>query len=214
MPSIDEDLVARFERIEALDQIRQLASKYALAIDMRDLDAIVGLYVEDVRVSKTDSGRQALKRSFAIVLRAFTTSVHHIGGHVIEFDDADNAHGLVYSRCEHEVGGKWVPMYLYYLDVYKRIGGRWLFKRRAPCELYATGVDEHPVGPHKIRWPGQPPRDGNWHAHFPSWSAFWNDPSLDEASVPSPAPPEKFIDTMRRGERRVIAPDYTWAQPK
>lgn len=209
-----DELALQLQRLDALDQIRQLAAKYALAVDMRDLDAVVGLYVEDVRVSSTESGRQSLKRSFATVLRAFTASVHHLGGHIIEFDDADSAHGVVYSRCEHEVGDQWVPMYLYYLDAYRRIDGRWFFKRRVPCELYAAGVGEHPTGPNKIRWPGKPPREGHWHANFPSWAAFWDQPERHEAAVPPPAPIDKFIDTMRRGERKAIPPDYSWAESK
>jgi hypothetical protein len=65
MPTNEEfaALLARTERIEAIDEIRQLASKYALAIDMRDLDAIVGLYIDDVKVTKEEKGRQALKRA-------------------------------------------------------------------------------------------------------------------------------------------------------
>ncbi|MGE0387206.1 MAG: nuclear transport factor 2 family protein [Gammaproteobacteria bacterium] len=205
-------LAERLERMEAIDAIRQLASKYALALDMRDLDALVGLYVEDVRVSSTESGRLALKQSFATVVRAFTTSAHHIGGHVIEFDAPDRAHGIVYCRCEHEASGQWLPMYMYYLDLYSRVDGRWYFKRRAPSELYLTPVDRHPVGPHKIRWPGQPARDGTWHANFPSWEEFWKHPERDAAPVPAPAAPDRFIDTMRRGERRPIPPDFSWAK--
>lgn len=91
------DLAARVDRVESTEQIRQLASKYALALDMRDIDALVNLYVDDVRINKQVSGRQALKLVFCEVVRAFTASVHHIGNHIIEFDDPDSAHGLVYS---------------------------------------------------------------------------------------------------------------------
>jgi ketosteroid isomerase-like protein len=206
------DVAARLDRMEALDAIRQLAAKYALAVDMRDIDAIVNLYVEDVRVTKEERGRAALKRSFDGVLRGFTSSVHHIGGHIIEFDDPDSAHGVVYCRCEHEVGDKWVPMYLYYLDLYRRIGGRWFFGRRAVSQIYAVDIAERPTGALKVRWPGRPDRDGTWHAHFPSWESFWKDPDAVNAPVPPPPPPEKFIDTMRRGDRKVIPPDYSFVK--
>ena len=106
------DLAARLDRIESRDAIRQLAFKYALAIDMRDMDGIVTLYVEDVKISKEESGRQALKRIFAEVVRTFTTSVHAVANHLIEFDDPDSAHGVVYCRCEHEVGGIGVSGFL------------------------------------------------------------------------------------------------------
>ena len=36
----DSELMARIERLESLDEIRQLAAKYSLSLDMRDLDAI------------------------------------------------------------------------------------------------------------------------------------------------------------------------------
>jgi hypothetical protein len=38
------DLAERIERLESIDEIRQLAAKYALSLDMRDLDAHVNLF--------------------------------------------------------------------------------------------------------------------------------------------------------------------------
>lgn len=208
-----EDYAARLDRIESKDEIRQLSSKYALAVDMRDIDAVVNLYVADVKVSREASGRQALKDVFDRVLRNFRGSVHHVGNQIIEFDDADNAHGIVYCRCEHEIGDKWVPMYLYYLDLYRRDGGRWYFKRRNPCEFYAADVLERPAAG-TIRWPGAPDRPGNWHAHFPSWAEFWGDADAGRRPVGEEAAPGAFLDTMRRGERRVVPADFSWAGGK
>lgn len=207
MKSVEE----RLDRIEARSAIRQLAYKYAIAVDMRDMDAVVNLYVEDVRVTREKRGRQALKEVFDRVLRTFTTSVHFVGNHIIEFDDADNAHGIVYTRAEHEIEGGWYPMVLYYLDIYKRIDGIWYIKRRATAELFVTNLLDPPVGPNKLRWPGRGLGDGTWYSHFPSWQAFWSNPEGVNDAVPLPAPPEKFLDTLRRGERSVIAPDYSWA---
>ena len=48
----DESLLVRIDRLESLDEIRQLAAKYSLALDMRDMDAMVNLFPEDVRVGK------------------------------------------------------------------------------------------------------------------------------------------------------------------
>ena len=55
------DLAARIDRLESIDAIRQLAAKYSLALDMRDADAWVGLFPEDVKVGKGTSGRAALR---------------------------------------------------------------------------------------------------------------------------------------------------------
>lgn len=205
-----EDLAARVDRIESEQEIRQLAARYALGVDMRDIDAIVNLYVEDVKVTRETSGRQALKKSFDTVLRSFRASVHHVGTHVIDFDDAENAHGVCYCRCEHEIGDTWVPMYLYYLDIYKQVNGRWYFKRRNPCELYGADVLQRPRA-NVIDWPGAGERYGTWHAHFPSWEEFWNNPDSAAVPVGAEAPPEGFIDAMRRGNRKVVPMDFGFA---
>lgn len=201
MSSIDlAALAAKVERLDAIDQIRQLASKYAIGIDMRDMDAIAGLYVEDVKTSKTESGRQSMKQVMARVLSTFTSSVHHVGNHIIEFDDADNAHGVVYCRCEHEVGDKWLPMYLHYLDNYRRVDGRWYFRRRLNQALYVVDMLERPTGPKKVRWPHSEPTEGNWHSTYPSWGKFWTDPVAagNEPVLPTPAE-EKFLERLRAG---------------
>jgi hypothetical protein len=52
----------RLDRLESLDEIRQLAAKYSVTLDMRDLDMHVNLFVPDVRVGKEGAGRQALKQ--------------------------------------------------------------------------------------------------------------------------------------------------------
>ena len=58
---MDEKLLQRIERLESLDEIRQLVAKYSLSLDMRDLDAHVNLFAPDIRVSRELSGRANLK---------------------------------------------------------------------------------------------------------------------------------------------------------
>ena len=99
----DRALLERIDRLESLDDIRQLAAKYSLSLDMRDLDAHVNLFVDDIRVSRELVGRAHLKRWLDDTLRMqFTGTSHHIGNHIIEFEDPDRAHGVVYSKNEHE----------------------------------------------------------------------------------------------------------------
>ncbi len=54
---MNEAITKRLDRLESLDAIRQLAAKYALSLDMRDLDAHVNLFAADIRVSREKSGR-------------------------------------------------------------------------------------------------------------------------------------------------------------
>ena len=193
-------LESRIDRLESLDAIRQLPAKYALALDMRDMDAMVSLFVADVRVGKDASGRQALRAYMDRTLRSpFTGTSHHIGGHVIEFDDPDHAHGIVYSKNEHETGDEWVIMQMMYVDDYVRQDGRWFFARRLPLYWYATDLNKPPIGDNKMRWPGTDWTEGNFHKLFPSFAEFWAREGDSGAPVAEPAPLEQFLATMRRG---------------
>ena len=195
------DIEARIDRLESLDAIRQLPAKYALALDMRDSDAWVNLFPEDVKVGDGAQGRKALRDWFDEThSRQFTGTSHHIGGHIIDFDDADHAQGIVYSKNEHEADGEWVIMQMMYFDRYERIDRRWYFRRRLPLYWYASDLNKPPIGEHKMRWPGVPAYDGSFHDLFPTWTDYWaRIGQPNDTPVAPPAPLDKFIETMRRG---------------
>ena len=197
----------RIDRLESLEEIRQLVSKYSLSLDMRDLDAHVNLFAEDIRVSQDATGRAHLKKWLDDTLRLqFTGTSHHVGNHIIEFDDPDHAHGVLYSKNEHETpsesGDEWVIMQMLYWDNYERINGHWYFRRRLPCYWYATDLNKPPIGEQKMRWPDRDAYDGAFHDLFPSWEKFWKNPPKDGVTpeVATPAPWGEFLKTMRAGQ--------------
>ncbi len=199
MTSAGTDLAARIERLEAIEEIRMLAAKYALSLDMRDLDAHVNLFAADIRVGRDLVGRAPLKAWLDATLREqFTGTSHHIGGHIIEFSDPAHAHGVVYSKNEHETGDEWVIMQMLYWDDYQRIDGRWYFRRRLPCYWYATDLNKPPLGELKMRWPQRERYEGSWHALWPSWQEFWAQAPADEPQVAAAAPLGEFLQRMRR----------------
>jgi hypothetical protein len=203
---MDADLLARVERLESLDEIRQLVARYCLSLDMRDLDALVNLFPADVRVSKALSGRVELRRWFDETLREqFTGTAHVTGNHIIEFEDPDHAIGLVYSRNEHETGPEWVVMTMMYWDRYERIDGRWFFRRRLPLYWYATDLNKPPIGDKKMRWPGREPYDGGWGDFWPTWKAFWANAVDLDGDVSTPAPVDQFLATMRQGAPETLS---------
>ncbi len=195
-------LLARLDRLESTEAIRQLAARYALSLDMRDLDAHVNLFAPDIQVGRRGTGRAALKAWVDDTLREqFTGTAHHLGQHIIEFTGPDQAVGVVYSKNEHETGPEWVIMQMLYWDDYQRIDGQWYFRRRLPCYWYATDLNKPPLGERKMRWPGRAPYDGSFHALFPSWQAFWA-ARPDRDSLPEVAPPaalDAFLATLRKG---------------
>ena len=192
------NLEERIDRLESLDQIRQLASKYAVSLDMRALDMHVNLFVPDVKVGKSDQGRQALKAWADKTFRdQFKGTSHHIGNHIIEFLDSDNAIGLVYSKNEHETNDEWVIMQMLYWDVYARVNGEWLFKKRLPMYWYATDLNKPPLGKNKMRWPYQEPYEGYFHDLFPTWKEFWEENYDRYSDVQAPVKANEFLKSLR-----------------
>ncbi len=84
---------ARIERLLAYEEIRQLVARYAVATDARDLDALVGLFVDDVQIGRSERGRAALHAFFDRSLRDVGITILNTGTHVIDFVDDVRAHG-------------------------------------------------------------------------------------------------------------------------
>lgn len=166
---------ARLQALEACEQIRQLAARYAHAVDSRDIDALTGLFVEDVRTAGGGVGRAALARSFDAALRQFSTTFHLIGNHIIDLVDADHATGIVYCRPEFEAGELWIVMPSQYWDSYERRDGRWYFTSRSIHAFYAADVTENPAAlPGRFHFPANPILErADLPEAWASWQRFW-----------------------------------------
>jgi hypothetical protein len=140
-------LEERVDRMESLAAIQQLAYRYGLAVDSRDMDALVALFRPDVRVGPEHSGREALKEWYARRLVGFHSSIHFIGNHIVDFDGADRAHGVVYCRDELDrfSSGQWEVGTIQYWDTYVRVDGEWCFDRRRFHRWYIVDALERPA---------------------------------------------------------------------
>lgn len=172
-----EPIVGAVQRLVAHDEIRMLAHRYALAIDSRDLDALVDLFVPDVQVGAHLQGREALRGFFDRSLRDVGVTVLQVGGHVIDLDDAEHAHGTVYCRAGVQEGERWVEQAIAYLDAYERRDGRWCFVRRDHHLFYGVESAERPLAQEPARWPARSTGVGTLPDAWPSWGAFWADGS-------------------------------------
>lgn len=170
-------LALRIDRLESTAAIQQLPMRYALAVDGRDVDGWVDLFVDDVDCGRHGRGRDALRGVIAGALASFYRSVHQICGHRIEFDDADHAHGTVYCRAEHEDGGRWIVMAIAYFDTYARRDGAWYFVRRRERHWYAADWEERPAAPF-TGWAAHPTPPELPQA-FEHWRPFWADRPAD-----------------------------------
>lgn len=195
-----EDLAARIDRLESLDQIRQLPAKYTLAIDMRDFDAMVNLFIDDVGVPGKQRGRAALKRWYVDTMRIVPGSFHGINGHIIDFETPDLGSGIVYSRNDLDLGDHWMLELMIYLDRYERRDGVWFFQRRTPLYWVHTDPNDPPLGDQKLHRPGSDVwARGGYHDAFPSWAEFWDNTEIGDEPVKPPAQLYRFLETFRQG---------------
>ena len=167
------------EELLARDQIRQLAERYALAVDGKDLDGVAVLFVEDVTNGRYGPGREGVKRFYDHVLREFHCSMHLVANHVIDFDDDDHAHGVVYCRAHHHVLGPehWFDQAIAYWDTYERAGDEWLFRRRQLKSWYRQEIGHPHHGTERVELGGETygPQRGTQMPHaFATFDAFWS----------------------------------------
>jgi ketosteroid isomerase-like protein len=166
------------ERLLAYEEIRQLASRYALAVDSRNLDALVALFVPDVAVGTDATGRDALRAQFDVSLRAVGRTFLLVGTHVIDLSDADpgleRATGSVYCKGEIQDGARWIHQAILYDDVYERRDETWLFVRRRHRLWYGAepGVNPLTLGP--ANWPEHHDGLGTVPEQWASWREFWD----------------------------------------
>jgi hypothetical protein len=171
----DAGLAGRIERIEAQLAIQQLAVRYAMAVDARDIDAWVACFRPDVHMGRHGAGREALRRYIDPMVRRFYRSVHQVCGHRIELagpGNPDRATGAVYCRAEHEVGEQWIVMAICYFDQYARVDGEWFFSRRRERHWYAADLTRTPQSVQFAGWSGS--SEPALPAEFGSWAPFWD----------------------------------------
>ena len=167
-------------RLFAHEQIRQLAARYAVAVDARDLDSLVELFVDDVRVGGDAHGRGALRAFFERSLSDVGVTILNVGTHVIEIEGDDHASGIVYCRGEVQVGTQWIVQAIQYRDRYERRGGHWYFVRRDHLLWYGREVGTSPVGLPPANWPEHHVGKGELPEKWPTWGAFWSADSAKE----------------------------------
>jgi uncharacterized protein (TIGR02246 family) len=164
-------------RLLAHQEIQQLAHRYAVALDARDLDALVALFVPDVRVGREKTGRAALRADFDRSLRSVGITFLNVGTHAIDLVDDDRATGIVYTKAEIQDGGpdseRWIHQAIQYHDSYERRDGRWLFVRRRHLLVYGAEPGESPLGLPPANWPASQTGIGSVPGELETWKRFW-----------------------------------------
>lgn len=177
---------AEIDRLVSLEAIRDLAQRYALAVDGKDLDGIAALFVPDVDNGRYGPGPDGVRNFYDQALRRFHCSVHLVANHDVDLDsdDHDRASGVVYCLAQHHVlePEHWFDEALAYFDTYERIEGargesEWRFRRRRVRSWYRQHHGHPDHGGERIVPPVEdsgPKRGARMPEAFATFEAFWD----------------------------------------
>jgi hypothetical protein len=103
--------------------------------------------------------------------------VHLVANHIVDFDDADHAHGIVYCRDELErpERGEWEVGTLQYWDTYERVAGEWCFRRRRFHRWYICDAMTRPSHGAGVNVGADSLTTHQLPEAFDTWAAFWED---------------------------------------
>ena len=166
------------DQLSDIEEIRQLALRYAFALDRRDLDALVALFVDDVDAGPHGTGREALKASFDESLRAVGVTMLFVGNHLVDLDpdDPDRARGTVYclGRIQADPGSaRMVEHAIQYSDRYERRDDAWQFVGRRHELFWGVELAEQPLAQAPADWPANQVGVGTVPHRYETWQRFW-----------------------------------------
>jgi hypothetical protein len=148
--------VTTVDRLWSVHEIRQLAYRYAYAHDACDADLLESLWEETAEPLPPPAIDIHRVRSVHLpMLRTRGPSVLFVGNHLVDFDDDDNATGIVYCLVQVEVEGELVDQSVLYRDRYVRRDGSWRFLWREHYLWYGVSRAEHPWRQQPANWPAR-----------------------------------------------------------
>jgi hypothetical protein len=129
----DDDLRRRVERLEAIEQIRDLKWRYARCADARDARGLADLFTEDgifdggAELGRHE-GREAIYRYISDTLERLEWAAHYMTNGSIEVaEGGDTATGSWRLWEPSTIAGEATWILGTYRDEYRRVDGTWLF---------------------------------------------------------------------------------------
>jgi ketosteroid isomerase-like protein len=185
MPDI-EAVVDTIAAAAAIVHIQQLAIRYAVKVDQRDIEAVAQLYVDDIDCGHWGRGRDAVIKMYGENDSTMGISIHQVTNHLVDLVDADHATGVVYLNAEHQQhDGSWARLAGAYEDTYERRRGQWFIARRKLLFWYRDSDSLPPTvmrdNTYRVfaKWPTLPEA-------WPTWTKFWSEhevPATPHASI-------------------------------
>jgi hypothetical protein len=164
-----DEMERRLRRLEDRIELSDLSTRYFLASDFDDYDAIASCYAKDssFAASGFEGGRgpEGVAEMIRNARANFGTTIHTPHYSLVEFQADDHATGMVGAHVEIAVGGQSCFGAVRYEDEYVREEGRWKFRSRnmktvhfQPWNDAATSL----TADLPTRWPGADPAPNDY----------------------------------------------------
>lgn len=154
--------------LKARLDIKDLIHRYALAVDMKDVDELVSLYAPDgvfERIQKTIQGHADLREFYAGMVSRYHPTRHLPSVHVIKEWGPASASGIQTGTAELGEHGELRRAAYRFHDQYVERDGVWLFARRSLRYMYVveySDLNDVFQSETRIRWPGLEPMAGHF----------------------------------------------------
>ena len=143
-------ILARLDRLESKEAIRELVTAYALACDQQDMTWLLSLFTEDAEFGSPNGtmvsvGRDAISDMFIETFKIRGPAYHwtHDVTVTVDPNDPNLATGLVHSHAETSPNAVQSISAMRYEDVYRREDDKWQFAKRTISFLYYVPMNEH-----------------------------------------------------------------------
>lgn len=163
--------------LASVQQIQQLAYRYARAHDGRDLAELLSLFAPaDQPLHYPRFNRASLAATMPEYFSFAGPTILFVANHIVDLLDDERATGSVYCFAKLSIGGSWIEQAIQYQDRYERVGGSWVFTERRHLLWYGIELPERPFDQPKTRWPAEATGRGSLPEDLPSWRAFYGIP--------------------------------------
>jgi SnoaL-like domain len=113
-----------------LPHAQNLAYRYALAIDSKNVDLVSSLFSDRSSFGHWGAGPAGAKAYYSEIWHRFRRSRHFVSNVVVTSIDEQNARGIVYCHSEQEYPAGWTSRPLVYFDDYAIGDSGWTFVSR------------------------------------------------------------------------------------
>lgn len=124
----------------------ELAHRYAVALDRKDIDALVGLFVPAIQ--------HQVRAQLEPAVLALGVTVLSVTTQVVDLVAEDHATGVVYCTAEVDDPDEgWIRQSIVYQDRYERHDGAWYLKAHDHQLVYGIRQPEDPLTQPPAHWP-------------------------------------------------------------